>query len=575
MGLPATMEDPIQVIDKKSKKSKKAKKSKKEKKDKTSETASKPVTEALTETVEEVEIKEKKVKKDKKDKKKSKEDKKKRTHDDTTDGTPASTDASSSGGRVVEMMTKKAKTESSGGAGRDFYKLASTLENATQAEIKAYRQERTMALENVPVDIRPIRTWDEASDSVDAKLLSYCRQFPSPTPIQAQAWPVCLRGLDMVGVARTGSGKTVAFGVPSMVHIAAQPKLGQRPADRGPIVLVVAPTRELACQINEVYVELGAKVGVKSVCIYGGVPKYEQKNMLKGGAHVIVATPGRLLGLMDEGDLSLKRVSYLILDEADRMLDMGFEPDMRRIVEAIPTANNRQTVMFSATWPKEIRELAGEFMKNPAKVTIGSDDLQATTSVTQVVEVIDRNEKDKKLTALMKKHHNGKNRILIFVLYKKEAPRVERFLQQKGYKCGAVHGDLNQYQRTEAVDKFKDAKQPILVATDVCARGLDIPDVEVVINYSFPLTVEDYVHRIGRTGRGTKSGHAHTFFTINDKTLAGPLCDVLREAGSEVPDALTAFGYAPTKKKEHAMYGAHFKKDDDMPTKAAVKMRFD
>eukprot|EP01134_Creolimax_fragrantissima_P000522 CFRG0522T1 len=575
MTVPA-MEDP--TLSKKTKEHKKSKSSKKEKKEKKEKKSSENVS-VLVDTSEKAK---KKTKKDKSkavdadaQAKKEKKEKKRAAKKRVAEEANVESNVTESEGRIIEVAVKKAKTESSGGKGRDFYVLSPELAKATAAEIKEFRGKRNIALEDVPVDISPIRTWDEAAKSVDVKLLSYCRKFPAPTPIQAQAWPVCLRGLDMVGVAATGSGKTVAFGVPSIVHLQAQAKLGVRPADRGPIVLIVAPTRELAVQINEVYVELGKSTGVRSVCIYGGVPKYEQKNMLKAGAHVIVATPGRLLGLMEEGDISLKRVTYLILDEADRMLDMGFEPDMRRIVQAIPTANNRQTVMFSATWPKEIRDLAGEFMTNPAKVTIGSDDLRANTSVSQIVEVIDRNDKDKRLMALMKQHHTGKNRMLIFVLYKKEAPRVERMLQQKGYRVGAVHGDLNQYQRTEAVEAFRDASQPILVATDVCARGLDIPDVEVVINYSFPLTVEDYVHRIGRTGRGGKTGHAHTFFTTADKTLAGPLGDVLREAGMEVPDALTAFGYAPTKKKEHAMYGAHFRKDDDMPTKAAVKMRFD
>jgi ATP-dependent RNA helicase DBP3 len=275
---------------------------------------------------------------------------------------------------------------------------------------------------------------------------------------------------------------------------------------------------------------------------------------------------------MEEGACKLDEVSFLVLDEADRMLDLGFEPHIRKIAEGI--RSDRQTLMFSATWPPAIRKLASEFLAHPARVIIGSQDLAASHSVTQIVEVVDGATRDGKLEDLLKKYHKSRtNRIIVFVLYKKEAARVETMLQRKGWKAAAVHGDISQEKRSAAVDSFKSGEMPLLVATDVAARGLDIPDVEVVINYSFPLTTEDYVHRIGRTGRAGKTGIAHTLFVAqNDKPRAGELINVLREAKQAVPEALLAFG-TTVKKKESKLYGAHFK-DIDHDAKS-TKITFD
>jgi len=232
--------------------------------------------------------------------------------------------------------------------------------------------------------------------------------------------------------------------------------------------------------------------------------------------------------------------------------------------------------MFSATWPPEIRKLASMFLKKDAlRVTIGKDDLVACSRVSQTVEVVEPREKPRKLESLLTKYHasqNYKNRILIFVLYKKEATEVENTLRRKGWKCVAIHGDKSQDSRTQALARFKSGSEPLLIATDVAARGLDVPDVSYVINYTFPLTIEDYIHRIGRTGRAGKSGISHTLFTSHDKAKSGELVHVLREAKQPIPDALTAFGMF-TKKKEHQMYGAHFKEVD--PSKKAKKVTFD
>ena len=449
-----------------------------------------------------------------------------------------------------------------------LYTESAEVKNMREAEVAAWRAERSVTLEDA--EARPLTSF--AQSGLSAAQLHAVRAFKAPSPIQAQCLPLALQGRDVVGIAATGSGKTLAFGLPALAHIAAQ-VAGGAASGRRPVALVLAPTRELALQICAVLEEAGAKCGVAALCIYGGVPKGPQIAALRKGVQIVVATPGRLEDLLQDKAVSLSEVSYLVLDEADRMLDLGFEPHIRAI--AAQTRADRQTLMFSATWPNAIRKLAAEFLCAPARVVIGSPDLAASHSVRQVVEVIEDRDRDARLHALLQGYHDRarRNRVIVFVLYKKEAARVEAQLTRRGWKAGAVHGDISQAQRTAAVEAFRDASVPILVATDVAARGLDIPDVEVVINYSFPLTTEDYVHRIGRTGRAGKKGVAHTFFVgANDKPRAGELINVLKEAGQEVPAELYKFG-TTVKKKESKLYGAHFKDVD--PTQKATKISFD
>lgn len=288
---------------------------------------------------------------------------------------------------------------------------------------------------------------------------------------------------------------------------------------------------------------------------------------------MIIATPGRLLDLIEEGNCDLSRVTYLVLDEADRMLDMGFEQDVRRILAMV--SSDRQTCMFSATWPQSIQQLASEFLVSPIRVVVGSAELAAAHTVTQRVQVVEPKDKEPKLHALLTQYHSSKtNRVLVFCLYKKEAARIEGFLKRKGWDVAAIHGDMSQTDRTRAFNAFRSGEVPLLVATDVAARGLDIPDVEYVINLTFPLTIEDYVHRIGRTGRAGKTGIAHTFFTMEDKAHSGALVNVLREAKQEVPEELLKFGTG-VKRKEHKMYGAFFKGDNDASAnKQSTKITF-
>ncbi|PIA58773.1 hypothetical protein AQUCO_00500601v1 [Aquilegia coerulea] len=385
------------------------------------------------------------------------------------------------------------------------------------------------------------------------EVLQCCKSFSKPSPIQSHAWPYLLDGRDFIGIAATGSGKTLAFGIPALMHI--RHSVNQKTTRRvNPLCLVLSPTRELAQQIADVLCEAGKSCGARSVCLYGGTSKGPQISALKAGVDIVIGTPGRLKDLMEMGFCRLQEV----LDEADRMLDMGFEPEVRSILSQ--TCSVRQMVMFSATWPSSVHQLAQEFMDpNPVKVVVGSEDLAANHDVMQIVEVLDDRARDARLIALLEKYHKSqKNRVLVFVLYKKEAARVENMLQRSGFKAVSVHGDKAQRDRTNALGLFKEGTCPLMVATDVAARGLDIPDVEVVINYSFPLTTEDYVHRIGRTGRAGKKGVAHTFFMQENKGLAGELVNVLREAGQIVPTDLTKFG-THVKKKESKLYGAHFK----------------
>ncbi|KAL7188039.1 hypothetical protein ACSBR1_037976 [Camellia fascicularis] len=403
-------------------------------------------------------------------------------------------------------------------------------------------------------------------------VLECCKNFDKPSPIQSHSWPFLLNGRDFIGIAATGSGKTLAFGVPAIMHV-LQKRQNKTSKRVNPLCLVLSPTRELAQQISDVLCDAGKPCGLQSVCLYGGTSKGPQISALKSGVDIVIGTPGRLKDLIEMGICYLKEVSFVVLDEADRMLDMGFEPEVRSILSQ--TCSARQMVMFSATWPPAVHQLAQEFMDpNPVKVVVGSEDLAANHDVMQIVEVLDDRARDERLVSLLEKYHKSqRNRVLVFVLYKKEAARVETMLRKRGWKVVSIHGDKAQYARTKALSLFKEGSCPLMIATDVAARGLDIPDVEVVINYSFPLTTEDYVHRIGRTGRAGKKGVAHTFFMKENKGLAGELVNVLREAGQTVPAALINFG-THVKKKESKLYGAHFKEIAANAPKA-TKITFD
>jgi len=472
----------------------------------------------------------------------------------------------------VDKESDDSGSEDSGPFKKKFYTMTAKTEAMSKADTKEYQAKNNITMFGKGrKKFKPLQTFAELG--FPDTIMKICSGFSNPTPIQAQCWPVLASGRDIIGIAETGSGKTLAFSIPALAHLKHRVETEGRSKAGFPKMLIVSPTRELAMQSQEVLEAAGSSCGVRSVCVYGGVPKWTQKEALKKGVEVVVATPGRLIDLINEGVCDLSQVSYLVLDEADRMLDQGFERDIRAIIGQ--THTSRQTALFSATWPDSVRELAHSFLTRPIKVTIGSDDLAAGTRIKQIVEVVEDRAREGKLTQLLKKYHSDrKNRILIFVLYKKEAARIETSLSNKGWRVGSIHGDKSQEGRTQAVEQFKSGVVPLLVATDVAARGLDIPGVDYVINYSFPLTIEDYVHRIGRTGRAGRDGTAHTFFQLCDKLRAGELVKVLKDANQEVPAAMNDFDLN-IKKKEHKLYGAFGPKDYGVPMKKATKITFD
>ncbi|KAE8717135.1 DEAD-box ATP-dependent RNA helicase 14 [Hibiscus syriacus] len=303
----------------------------------------------------------------------------------------------------------------------------------------------------------------------------------------------------------------------------------------GPTVLVLSPTRELATQIQDEALKFGKSSRISCTCLYGGAPKGPQLRDIERGVDIVVATPGRLNDILEMRRISLHQVSYLVLDEADRMLDMGFEPQIRRIVKEVPTC--RQTLMYTATWPKEVRKIAADLLVNPVQVNIGSiDELVANKSITQYVEVLSPMEKHRRLELILRSQEPG-SKIIVFCSTKKMCDQLARNLSRH-FGAAAIHGDKSQADRDYVLNQFRTGRSPVLVATDVAARGLDIKDIKVVINYDFPTGVEDYVHRIGRTGRAGATGLAYTFFTDQDSKHASDLIKVLEGANQGVPAEL-------------------------------------
>merc|ERR1712176_1377945 len=339
-----------------------------------------------------------------------------------------------------------------------------------------------------------------------------------------------------VGVSATGSGKTLAFLLPAMIHINAQQYL--KPGE-GPIVLVLAPTRELAVQIKEECDKFGASSDIKNTVVYGGVPKSKQVRDLRMGVEIVIATPGRLIDHLDQGNTNLKRVTYLVLDEADRMLDMGFEPQLRKIVSQIRP--DRQVLMWSATWPKEIQNLARDYLDEYYQVTVGSLDLTGNKDVTQIIEVCNDPDKYRSLLRYLRENLTQKDRVLVFVETKKGCDMLTRSLRMDGFQARAMHGDKSQEERDWVLKEFKSCQATLLVATDVAARGLDVDDIRMVVNFDFPNDMESYVHRIGRTGRAGKKGLAVSFFVSEKNSrLARDLIDLLNRTEQNIPPELHA-----------------------------------
>ena len=419
---------------------------------------------------------------------------------------------------------------------KNFYMEHPDVAAMTEREAEDIRRDNGISVLQGPAP-KPVRTFEEASfpDYILNELKHF--GFAKPTPIQMQGFPVALSGKDVVGIADTGSGKTLTFLLPAIVHILAQEEL--RRGD-GPIVLILAPTRELAVQIHSEVEKFGKGSKIRSTCCYGGVSRGPQARDLQYGVEIVIATPGRLIDFVESNATNLKRVTYLVLDEADRMLDMGFEPQVRKIVRDIRP--DRQTLMWSATWPKEVQSLARDLCREePVHVNIGSTGLAASHNILQTVEVLKPYEKPERLNKLLEKIMDGKSKILIFTETKRGCDDLTRQLRVDGWPALSIHGDKSQQERDWVLKEFKESKSPIMIATDVASRGLDVKDIVYVINYDLPNQIEDYVHRIGRTGRAGAKGQSFTFFTEDKARLAKDLVAIMREANQEVPAELLAY----------------------------------
>jgi ATP-dependent RNA helicase RhlE len=354
--------------------------------------------------------------------------------------------------------------------------------------------------------------------SLDPRLLAGAKAagYTEATPIQRQAIPVALQGRDVLGLAQTGTGKTAAFVLPILQRL-LQGKLGQVRA------LIVAPTRELAEQIHQTIQVLGSHTKIRSVTIYGGVSKGRQVDALRRGAEIVVACPGRLLDHIGDGAIDLKHVEVLVLDEADRMCDMGFLPDIRRILRHVP--ERRQTLFFSATMPEEIRTLSDQLLSSPTTVQV--DVIAPAKTVAHAVYPVTEGLKTQLLVAMLEKTPTG--RVLIFTRTKRRARNLAADLDRRSYRAAALQGNMAQNKRQQAIDGFRGNKFDILVATDIAARGIDVAEITHVINYDMPDTVDAYTHRIGRTGRAQATGEAFTFVLPGDAPAVRAIERVLGE----------------------------------------------
>ena len=336
---------------------------------------------------------------------------------------------------------------------------------------------------------------------LDPKLLSVLErlQFTIPTPIQRSSIPVGINGEDIIGIAQTGTGKTLAFGLPILNQFILN---GNRSRGRA---LIILPTRELALQVNESLKNVGKTFGIRTAVLIGGAPIRPQQTELRANPDIIVATPGRLIDHLQSRQVDLRTVDTLVLDEADRMLDMGFAPQIKQILKEVPT--ERQTLLFSATMPDAIVQIAATYMKKPTRIEIARAGSTAT-DVTQELFIVPQEEKNDLLSRLLFEY---KGTILVFTRTRNRAGRIARYIRGGDHSVAEIHADRSLSQRRAALDGFKAGRYRILVATDIAARGIDVSNIECVINYDLPDNAEDYVHRIGRTGRAGKSGHAISF----------------------------------------------------------------
>uniref|UniRef100_A0A3B5K808 Probable ATP-dependent RNA helicase DDX23 n=1 Tax=Takifugu rubripes TaxID=31033 RepID=A0A3B5K808_TAKRU len=458
--------------------------------------------------------------------------------------------------RLKKMRKKEAKQRWD-----DRHWSQKKLDEMTDRDWRIFREDYSITTKGGKIP-NPIRNWKEYSlpDHI-LEVIDKCG-YKEPTPIQRQAIPIGLQNRDIIGVAETGSGKTAAFLIPLLVWITTLPKIDRiEDSDQGPYAVILAPTRELAQQIEEETIKFGKPLGIRTVAVIGGISREDQGFRLRMGCEIVIATPGRLIDVLDNRYLVLSRCTYVVLDEADRMIDMGFEPDVQKILEFIPVTNQkpdteeaedpdkmmmnfesgknkyRQTVMFTATMPPAVERLARSYLRRPAVVYIGSAG-KPHERVEQKVLLMSEGEKRKKLLEVLS--HGFEPPIIIFVNQKKGCDVLAKSLEKMGYNACTLHGGKGQEQREFALSNLKAGAKDILVATDVAGRGIDIHDVSMVVNYDMAKNIEDYIHRIGRTGRAGKSGVALTFLTKEDSAVFYDLKQAILESPvSTCPPELT------------------------------------
>ncbi|XP_046741671.1 probable ATP-dependent RNA helicase DDX23 isoform X2 [Diprion similis] len=476
-----------------------------------------------------------------------------------------------------KMRLKKVKKKEEKQKWDDRHWSEKSIEEMTERDWRIFREDYNITIKGGRIP-DPIRSWKESGFPKEILDIIDKVGYKDLTPIQRQAIPIGLQNRDIIGVAETGSGKTLAFLIPLLLWITSLPKIERlEEADQGPYSIILAPTRELAQQIEEETNKFGQPLGIRVVVVVGGLSREEQGFRLRMGCEIVIATPGRLIDVLENRYLVLNQCTYIVLDEADRMIDMGFEPDVQKILEYMPVTNlkpdnedaeneekllanyntkkkYRQTVMFTATMPAAVERLARTYLRRPAVVYIGSVG-KPTERTEQIVHIMGEADKRRKLMEILSR--GVEPPVIIFVNQKKGADVLARGLEKLGYNACTLHGGKGQEQREYALASLKGGSKDILVATDVAGRGIDIKDVSMVINYDMAKTIEDYTHRIGRTGRAGKAGLAisfctkddsHLFYDLKQTILGSPISTCPPELLNH-PDAQHKPGTVVTKKR--------------------------
>ncbi|KAK7109894.1 probable ATP-dependent RNA helicase DDX23 [Littorina saxatilis] len=475
--------------------------------------------------------------------------------------------------RLKNMANKEAKQKWD-----DRHWADKSKEEMQERDWRIFREDYNISCKGGRIP-NPIRFWKESDIGKDIMDTIDRVGYKEPTPIQMQAIPIGLQNRDIIGVAETGSGKTAAFLIPLLVWIQSLPKIVRmEDADQGPYAIILAPTRELAQQIEEETHKFGECLGIRVVSVIGGISREEQGFKLRQGCEIVIATPGRMIDVLENRYLVLNQCTYVVMDEADRMINMGFEPEVRKILDYLPVTNQkpdtedaeddikmmenflskhkyRQTVMFTATMPPAVERLARTFLRRPTVVYIGNIG-KPVERVEQIVYMLTESEKRKKLVEVLNAGVDPP--IIIFVNQKKGADVLAKSLEKMGYNATTLHGGKGQEQREYALASLKGGTKDIMVATDVAGRGIDIKDVSLVINYDMARTIEDYTHRVGRTGREGKAGTSITFLTKEDSMVfydlkqlmvSSPVSTCPPELANH-PDAQQKPGAQPQKKRK-------------------------